>query len=131
VFRSGSVGEGQFSEVSISFTSEGTSLIEFDALASSEKDHDFLKWSLNGEVLEGISGVMTEAVKIRFTAPAGENTLIFTYDKDNNITAGFDYGIIDNLLITNIASAGKINLSLPELPEGASYYTERGKRTKK
>jgi len=74
---------------------------------------------------------MTESVKIRFTAPAGENVLTFTYEKDEICcSSGSDMGIIDNLLINNITNAGKINLSLPELPEGASYFTKRGNPTK-
>ncbi|WP_421809606.1 collagen-like triple helix repeat-containing protein [Flagellimonas sp.] len=130
-FISGTIGDGQMSEVSISFTSETTSLIEFDAMSSSEEDWDYLTWSINGEIVQGISGVMTGSVKIRFTAPAGENVLTFTYTKDELCCAdGLDIGVIDNLLINNVSNVGKVNLSLPELPEGASYYTERGNPTK-
>lgn len=128
---SGTFGDGQMSEVSISFTSEATSLIEFDAMSSSEEDWDYLTWSINGEVIQGISGVMTESIKIRFTVPAGENVLTFSYEKDDICCVdGLDIGLIDNLLINNISNVGKVNLSLPELPEGASYFTERGNPTK-
>ncbi|MBO6532049.1 MAG: collagen-like protein [Muricauda sp.] len=127
-----SISDDEYAEIYFYFTSEATSLIEFDALSSSQKGSDYLGWGLNGYAIQGISGVMTDAVKIRFTAAAGENVLMFIYFKDGDgLSDGLDLGVIDNLLITNVANAGKIDLSLPELPEGASYYTERGNRTKK
>ncbi|WP_123877292.1 collagen-like triple helix repeat-containing protein [Flagellimonas maritima] len=121
---SGDINDNESSEISISFTSESTSLIEFDVFVRSEADSDFILWSLNNQVVEGVSGFLSRPIRIRFTAEAGENVLTFTYEKDELTSVDLDRAYVDNLLINNVASTGKINLGLPELPEGATYYNK-------
>ncbi|GLU44457.1 hypothetical protein [Allomuricauda sp. NBRC 101325] len=124
------IADNQFTEISIAFTSSSTSLVEFDISPSTEDSYDYGLWLLNGEVVQGISGILEEPITIRFTAPAGDNVLTFRYEKDDSLDDGLDLIVIDNLMINNVSNVGKVNLNLPELPEGASYYTEKGAKTK-
>lgn len=128
--HSGDIDDSQFTEISLSFTSAANSLIEFDILPSSELNFDYGVWLLNGDVVNGISGRLETPITIKFLAPPGDNVLTFRYEKDFSASAGADLVLIDNLVINNVSSVGKVNLKLPTLPDGASYYAEKGSKTK-
>lgn len=123
-FGSNDISDSEFSSVSLPFTNDLPVLVEFDIIISTEECCDYVKWYMNGSVVNGLAGD-GGPYHIAFEVPPGSNTLMFEYVKDGSISQLNDNGWIDNLTVTNITSVGRYNTSLPELGEDANYWSDR------
>lgn len=93
--RSGVIGNGQTSSLKFS-TNFGGGAASFYFKVSSEPGWDFLKFYLDGNLLQQWSGqVGWESYP--FMVPAGVHALEWRYTKDANNSAGLDAAFIDNV----------------------------------
>lgn len=90
--RSGSIAENQDSKMRLSLTGPG--VVSFQWKVSSEAGGDELIFSLNGVVLDAISGETAWASKA-FEIASGTHALEWIYRKDADIVAGDDAGYVD------------------------------------
>ena len=113
LFFSGDVNDDENSSVDIMFNNiESNSVLLFDAYISSESNFDFLRWSINDELIEGISGITDQdrngmfgqPFKVAIPLSVGNNKLTLAYTKDFSISTGLDAGAIDNLQVIDFES---------------------------
>lgn len=93
----------------------------FQVEISSEVSADYLYWYLNGDVIDGISGIggpFTFYIQL----PAGENQIVWSYQKDASVAEGADGAVIDNVVVTNYEATC---LSSPELPSTVSLFSQK------
>lgn len=123
---SGNIGDSQTSTLSISVDLPRAGLVSFYVNVSCETGWDWLKWELDGEIVDGISGILAEDFWPAFTfaVPSGQHTIEWYYTKDGIFSSGDDCGWLDGVLITNY-SLDKI-APLPILPEGVMLWSQRG-----
>lgn len=123
---SGQIGHLQTSSLSISLNLPRAGLVSFYVSISSEMGFDALLWELDGEIVEGVTGIMPQDVWAAFTfaVPPGQHTVDWYYTKDGSVSSGDDCGWLDGVLITNY-SLSKI-VPLPVLPEGVVLWSQRG-----
>jgi len=101
--QSGALGDGQTNWIET--TVQGPGVVSFWWHVSSEKDYDFVRFSINGVVQEGeFSGEhewtweqQTHAV------PAGVQTLRWSYEKDVSHSHGADAAWVDQVVYTPVA----------------------------
>ncbi len=122
---SGNIDHNQVSVLTFNMNNEIAAVVEFDVWISSEINFDYLIWAINGEEVDGISGI-GGPFTFRFEVPAGSNSITWTYDKDGSRVGGDDRSIIDNVFITNYDVSGK--LIDPELPETVSQLADKQKK---
>lgn len=120
--KSGALANSQSSSLNLLYSTGEGSLVTFYASVSSEVGFDFLTWSIDGVLVQGISGNAAAPVWNMYTfgVPPGSHVITFTYSKDFTGTAGLDAGFIDGLMIVNWDGLGKVTPP-PALPEGFSY----------
>jgi hypothetical protein len=70
---------------------------------SSEVDYDFLRFSINGEIKDSISGEVDWHEKT-YTLESGAQTLRWTYIKDEDVKEGQDKGWVDKVTFTPTTS---------------------------
>ena len=73
--------------------------LSFDWMVSSEKNYDFLEFSIDGVVQEKISGTVSWATKT-YRIGEGEHVLLWTYHKDSSTKSGDDAGYVDHVVWT-------------------------------
>ncbi|MCH2155364.1 MAG: S8 family serine peptidase [Opitutales bacterium] len=85
---------------SSSFTAviEGPATVNFFWKVSSEEDYDFLKFSVDGVLVEEISGDVDWTAQ-SLTLESGTHTLLWTYSKDFSVSSGLDAGFVDALTV--------------------------------
>ena len=77
----------------------GPGELSFDWMVSSEKNYDFLEFSIDGTVQEKISGTVSWATKT-FRIDEGEHMLLWTYLKDYSTSKNDDAGYVDHIVWT-------------------------------
>ena len=106
--RSGIIQDDQSSSVSITRTTQATS-ISFFKKVSSEANYDKLHFSIDGMDLNEWSGTIPWS-KERYAVTPGTHTFTWSYIKDSSMTGGSDCAWIDDFSIeptfTPIASSG-------------------------
>jgi hypothetical protein len=120
---SGPIADMEESSLSIDLNLPQAGLISFYSSISSEIGFDWLWWELDGEIIDGISGIMDEDMWMpsTFAVPPGQHTVRWYYHKDVTMSAGSDLGWIDGILITGYA-AGKVGS--PTAPEGTILWSQ-------
>jgi hypothetical protein len=90
---------------------------------SSEISFDWLRWELDGKIVDGISGSMTsDSWRVAtFAIPPGQHTIRWYYSKDGSNSSGLDCGFVDGILITNYANQKIVN-TIP--PEGTVLWSQ-------
>ncbi len=98
------LGDNQAAELSTEITGPGT--LSFWWKVSSEADHDFLRFSVDGVLQVRISGNMYFAQK-QYALGAGAHTLRWKYSKDAAGSAGMDAAWLDQVVwVPESKSAG-------------------------
>jgi len=92
--QSGAILHGQSSWLKTTVTGPGT--VKFAWRISSEADHDFLRFSVDGSLKARISGNTTWAQNT-YVLGSGIHTLQWTYKKDGTGTGGGDAGWVDKV----------------------------------
>lgn len=128
---SGEIGDLQGSGISITGDSEHGGLVAFFAAIGSQPGHDWLSWSVDGSVIDGISGnvngLPTPWLSFSFPIPPGHHTISWQYKKDFVVTESSDRAWLDGILIMDFTTA---KVSPPqELPEGVYLWSEWKGRT--
>jgi fibronectin type 3 domain-containing protein len=91
---SGDISHGETSVLSRDVEGPGT--IRFFWAVSSEKDHDFLSFYVDGDLIEQISGE-TGWREVIYELDPGSHTVSIVFSKDGSRSAGLDRGLIDSL----------------------------------
>jgi hypothetical protein len=92
--RSGEIADGQSSELTTQVSGPGT--LSFWWKVSSEADHDFLRFSVDGVLQDRISGSVWFAKKA-FNLGSGTHTLKWKYSKDALGNSGTDCAWLDEV----------------------------------
>ncbi len=92
--QSGAISHGQSSWLKTTVTGPGT--VKFAWRVSSEANHDFLRFSVDGSLKARISGNTTWAQNT-YVLGSGVHTLQWTYKKDGTGTGGGDAGWVDKV----------------------------------
>lgn len=77
--------------------------LTFAWAVSSEANYDKLKFYVNGNVVENISGETTIWNRYEYTAPSDGNYIFkWSYEKDGSVNKGQDKGWVDDISITYV-----------------------------
>ena len=95
--KSGEIGNGASSWFKAVVREPGE--LSFDWMVSSERNYDFLEFSIDGVVQEKISGTVSWATKT-FRIGEGEHVLLWTYHKDTSTSTDDDAGYVDHVVWT-------------------------------
>ena len=93
--RSGEIGNSQ--ETWLETMVEGRKLVTFDWKSSSESDYDYLKFLIDGQEVDAVSGVMSSWSMVSNIVNEGSHTLRWVYSKDGGTVRGDDCGYVRNL----------------------------------
>jgi Divergent InlB B-repeat domain/Trypsin-like peptidase domain len=115
--QSGSVGDGQLSAMSMSFTGPGR--VSFAWKTSSELDYDFERFYVNGVQRAELSG-LSQWITQTFDIGAGVQNVRWAYEKDGSLVGGLDAAWVDNVQFT--ATSGDPNPP----PTGSSVVVNGG-----
>jgi len=125
LMKSGTITHSQESNLQIVFDMPHSGIFTFEVSIDSEQNIDWMSWFLDGVQINGISGSGGPFI-LYFEVPAGPNTVNFKYIKDASTSVGFDAAKIDNVLITNYETSGRMALPpVPELPNTVSLWSDR------
>jgi hypothetical protein len=102
--RSGAIGDSGVSAITFSgaFTD---GVIRFAAKVSSESDYDYLKFYIDGNLIDWAAGEM-DWVDVGYPIGAGQHTLAWVYRKDSALSDGADAAWIDSVSLPLASSAG-------------------------
>ena len=89
-YRSKSIGNSR--STSMSLVLVGPCEFSFEWKVSSEKNYDWLSWSLDGVRQDRISGTSGDWRSVTCSIPDGEHTIEWEYDKDSSSYSGSDCG---------------------------------------
>lgn len=95
--QSGVIGDSQSSWLQTTVT--GPCTVDFWWKVSSEQNWDKLKFYVDDELVESISGV-TSWANVSRAVGAGSHTLKWTYDKDGSASSGNDCGWVDAVTVS-------------------------------
>ena len=95
----GSNGNNQTSDLSITWTSTIDDSISFYKNVSSEQGYDKFYFYIDGEQMESLSGTDNSWSRSAYLIPAGTHTFKFSYSKDNSVSRGSDCAWIDDLCL--------------------------------
>lgn len=111
--RSGSIGNTANSSLSISHTNSADDTLSFYYKVSSEEGYDFLRFYVDGSVVESWSGEINWT-RYSILIPAGTHTFKWQYSKDNYMSAGRDMAMLDYISFPCINKATGIeDLDVP------------------
>jgi len=97
--RSGIITHNQ--ESWFEFDVVGPAVLEFDWRVSSEASFDFLRFLVDNNEVNSISGIV-DWETVTLVLPTGTHTIRFNYTKDFSVSTGDDAGWVDNLTITHL-----------------------------
>lgn len=102
--KSGTIGDNQSTELSITDTVNSIDTISFYCKVSSEQNYDKLKFMIDGQIKEIWSGEV-DWRRVAYPVTAGVHTFTWTYSKDSNTESGQDCAYIDYVVFPG----GRIN----------------------
>lgn len=105
---SGVLNNNSSSSLSITETFNKPSLIHFNLKVSSEKDYDFLIFSIDGIEIQKWSGSVNWKT-VSFKIPKGEHKLSWVYKKDEYLEKGEDRAWIDQISYSKINESSIID----------------------
>lgn len=95
--RSGNIGHNGNSELFIAIHVVEDDQISFARKVSSENNCDILSFHIDGNILGEWSGEESWEV-MTFDIEAGQHTLLWSYEKDVNVSTGSDCGWVDDIV---------------------------------
>ncbi|WP_028866100.1 trypsin-like serine protease [Psychromonas aquimarina] len=93
--QSGSISDNQKSLLRA--VASGTGRLTFDWAVQSEANYDVLRLYINGEEKQALSGSNSTFQKNYFYLDQAENTLLWSFEKDGNISNLLDQGYLNNV----------------------------------
>ncbi len=127
---SGTITHSQSSTMQITGNFEHGGLVAFFAAVGSEGGADWLFWSVDASIIDGLSGNIdgqsTPWIAYSFPIPPGNHTISWRYTKDIQSSESADRAWLDGILIMDYAAAKIIPPA--ELPEGVYSWSEWGKQ---
>ena len=123
--KSGITLDNGTSTMAIAVDMPRSGICQFEVSIGSEPNFDYLKWFVDGTVVNGISGTGGPFV-FYFELTKGAHTIEFKYIKDASGGPVVDGAKLDNILITNYAVSSRISLpDAPVLPATVALWSER------
>jgi hypothetical protein len=114
---SGTIYSSQYTTLSITVDLPVASICSFYWNISSETGYDWLKWYIDGYLLDGRSGVSGGYYPATFGIAPGTHTVSWRYSKDASGSSGLDKAWVDGILITDYKVTQKSSLNNP-IPPG-------------
>jgi hypothetical protein len=99
--QSGSIDDGQVSELSVEVTVLSPGTITFLAKVSSESSYDYLRFSIDGVQQEAWSGTLGWT-QFSYAVDPGTRVFKWSYTKDYSVSNGSDCGWIDHIIFPAI-----------------------------
>ncbi len=96
--ESGAISDNQSSGIATTVTGPGS--ISFYWKISSEKDYDFLLFSMDGVSYSQMSGEVPWH-KVSYEIAPGDHTLLWSYAKDKSVSDGSDAGWLDMVVFSS------------------------------
>jgi len=97
--KSGLIGNGQSSEISLTMKTMTADTISFVKKVSSEQDMDKLKFFMNGNLIAEWSGTYQGWTTEKFYVPVGNHNFKWVYQKDGTGSAGADQAWLDYIIL--------------------------------
>jgi len=119
-FRSGVVENNGFSDLSIQYQVSSSDTLRFMKRVSSEEGYDFLRFYLDGTLLQSWSGVIDWSEE-KMVISAGPHEFRWVYEKDDMISDNDDAAWIDYIVFP--VGDGAVNVMPTPASELASEYT--------
>ncbi len=105
--RSGSIGNDQSSNLTISYNVVANGEISFFKKVSSESGYDFLSFYIDNTLQENWSGEVAWS-ESSFPVNSGQHTFMWEYSKDASVATGSDLGWVDYIVLPSGAIQGLI-----------------------
>jgi hypothetical protein len=115
--KSGNIGNGQSSGLTISMEVIGYDDISFYRKVSSEEGFDFLNFYIDGNLVDQWSGEQ-DWEKVMYDVSPGEHTFKWAFEKDGGVSHGFDAGWIDNVMFPSFNIHNEFNVIANATPYG-------------
>ena len=96
--KSASIGHNQSTSMSVTMTNPADGIVSFWKKVSSEENHDYLKFYINGMLKNQWSGIDQNWNQVSYMVAAGTNTYRWEYVKDTSVSAGNDCVWIDDIV---------------------------------
>jgi gingipain R len=96
--RSGFITHNESSLMSLTLDISEAGAVAFARRVSSEPDYDFLKFLIDGELIDSWSGNVSWG-EVSYPVSAGLHTLTWVYEKDDVGTGGTDRAWVDEILL--------------------------------
>lgn len=123
---SGTITHSQTSTIRITGDFAHGGLVAFFAAVGSEAGRDWLYWTVDQAIIDGLSGHVNGQPSpwfaYSFPVPPGHHTISWSYIKDPQNSDSSDRAWLDAILIMDY-SAGKL-MTPAELPEGIYLWSE-------
>jgi len=96
--RNAAIGHNQSTSMSITMSNPADGIVSFWKKLSTEENHDYLKFYINGMLKNQWSGIDENWQQISYMVAAGTNTYRWEYSKDNSVSGGSDMVLIDEVV---------------------------------
>jgi hypothetical protein len=135
--KSGSISDLQHSDLFINITTIGNDTLSFVRKVSSEENYDFLKFYIDGNLIDEWSGEMDWTLK-KYPVSEGFHTLKWSYEKDISQASGSDCAFLDSIVFPATTIAVNIEnnkfenaLTLYPTPGNGMFYLKSEKNFNK
>jgi hypothetical protein len=113
--KSGNIDDGQFSSLQVIYKAIGYDDISFYRKVSSEAGMDFLKFYIDGVLVDQWSGNLPWEF-VSYDVLPGTHVFKWSYEKNEGISMGFDGGWIDYIVFPSANLSGELNVIANALP---------------
>ncbi|NQV19106.1 MAG: T9SS type A sorting domain-containing protein [Armatimonadetes bacterium] len=95
--QSGDIGNGQYTDLSLTMDVLADDEISFYRKVSSENNYDYLEFYINGVLQDEWAGTVNWS-QVSFPVQQGTRTFRWSYDKDGSVSTGQDCTWIDDII---------------------------------
>ncbi len=100
--KSGDISDSQTTSLFITAYISGSGTISFYRKVSSESNYDYLRFYIDGSLLDSWSGTVAWG-EVSYSVTAGEHTFEWMYYKDSSVSSGSDCGWVDYIIFPPMA----------------------------
>lgn len=134
VLRFGDVDDNGQSWIETSFTLDTVASLSFKVKVSSEANWDFFKLYIDGVEKLRLSEISSDWMTYNFELDQGNHTVRFAYEKDDDISHGYDTAWLDDIVLGEpFGISGEITINDESIPvfrvisgEGMGFIDEYG-----